>query len=117
MKRTLVTLAIMSALVLALALPASAHVIVVTHPATGEQISTHQGVPHQDLKDAFGADIGWVGGPGLPGQGKALLTGSPLGTLSPAHGDEGGLTKACERDGSDVVTIFGPPFPQTCQHG
>jgi hypothetical protein len=89
-------------LVLALASPAFAHVLVVTPPGG-------------DVK------VGWTGGPALPAaaKGKGLVPGGPTGSYmqSPAHG--GGLNTACEslRSNPSQADMFGPPVPQTCRHG
>lgn len=114
MKRTIAVLATVAALMAALAVPASAHVLVVTPPNADEPVSTHRGGPHQPIKGLLG-DVGWVGGGSLPGQGRGLLTGGPLGTLAAAHGK--GLNTACEANGSSVVAIYGPPTPAGCHHG
>jgi hypothetical protein len=112
MRRTALTLAAAAALMLALAAPAAAHVLVVTPPNADEPVSTHRGGPFEEIK-AMG-DVGWVGGGPLPGQGQGLIS-SPAGTLSPAHAK--GLNTACEQNGSSVVAIFGPPSPAGCPHG
>jgi hypothetical protein len=83
--------------------PAAAHILVVTPPGADGP-----------------ANVGWVGGGELPGQGKGLVPGGPTGSYlqSPAHAK--GLNSACEAlrsNGQAAVDIFGPPSPAGCAHG
>lgn len=96
MKRSLRVLVLACALVMAFSVPASAHIIEVTNPHTGEPVSTHKGKAHEWVKE-FG-DFGWVGGGGA------------------SHGT--GLIDACHATADNaVVRIWGPPNPETCHHG
>lgn len=88
MKRTLRVLVTAGTLLLVSALPASAHVLQVTHPHSGEVVSTHGGAAWEELKEE--GDVGWVGG---------------MRSFA-AHG--GGLISACGAttdNGNDVVFI------------
>ena len=98
MKRTLITMAAASALMLALAGPAAAHSVVVDPPGQGEGPSV------------------WVGGGPVPGNGGALLD-SPVGKLPPSHAR--GLVASCLATGANpsVVSILAPPYFTGCQHG
>lgn len=104
MRRIIVVLSVAVAAVVMLAVPASAHVIVVDAPGGGD------------------GHVGWVGSPaeGIPGQGQGLILGGPTGetVLSPSHAK--GLNTACEAiraQGRAAVDIFGPPTPAGCPHG
>jgi hypothetical protein len=98
MRRTGRALVLTGALMMTFSLPANAHVIQVTNPHSGEAVSTHKGKAFEELKE-FG-DFGWVGG---------------FASFA-AHG--GGLNDACEATSdNEVVSLWGPPNPETCPHG
>ena len=88
-----------AALILAIAAPAAAHNLTVSPPG------------NSDVKH------GWVGGLGLPGQGKGLIPGGPGGVwlISPAHAK--GLNTACYalEANPSAVDIRGPG--PNCPHG
>lgn len=99
-----------------LVVPASAHVIKVHHPGSGEQIQTHRSSQFDVYNGTLGG--GWVGGPvGLPGQGKGLVLGGPGGDalMTPSH--EGGLNASCEslEANPSAADIRGPG--PSCPHG
>jgi hypothetical protein len=104
MKRITIMLAAMLFAIGLMAAPASAHVLVVDSAGNG-----HDGV--------------WVGGPvGVPGQGQGLVLGGPDGqqTMPPSHVK--GLNSACDAirekgNGKAAADIWGPPHPNTCNHG
>lgn len=101
--RTAVILSATALASVAVAAPASAHVIQVYHPVTGEQIDTHNGKNFQELKAElaeFGIYGGWVGAGGA------------------AHWH--GLIDACRATGSNssAVTISAPWNDlNPCKHG
>jgi hypothetical protein len=108
-KKTIVGSAAALAMAIGLAAPASAHVLEVDPPGGGNGTS---GIV--------------VGGAPLPesASGKGLIPAGPQGSLglqSPAH--DKGLVSACvalTRNGSSVVSMFGPTAPTlepTCRHG
>lgn len=78
MKRMLRVLVLTCAALMAFSLPASAHVIQVTNPQSGETVSTHNGKPFEGMG-------GWVGGGGA--------------------GHVHGLVNACRAITNDVVFI------------
>lgn len=101
MRRALLGLAVVIITSVGLAVPASAHVLVVDPPG-GE------------------TKVGWVGAGALPGKGQGLVPGGPTGSYlqTPAHAK--GLNNACEAlraNGQAAVDIFGPPTPAGCAHG
>jgi hypothetical protein len=102
MRRVVLASLVSVGVALGVALPASAHVIVVQPP--GHEAPVVEG---------------WTGGPALPGKGKGLIPGGPTGSYlqSPSHAK--GLVTSCEAlraNGNGVVDIFGPPFGN-CFHG
>lgn len=102
MRRVIIASLVSVGVTLGVAIPASAHHIVVQPPSHEEPVVD-----------------GWVGGPALPGQGEGLIPGGPGGVYlqSPAHAK--GLVTSCEahrRNGNAVVDIAGPPFGN-CTHG
>ena len=100
MNRTVRVIVLAFVLLMAFSLPASAHVLVVTNPQTGEAVSTHQGKPWQEFKEEVGVDVGWVGG---------------MQSFS-AHG--GGLIDACEATASNGTVFIGAPWNELnqCKH-
>ena len=100
MRRSPISLIAATALMLAMAIPASAHVRTVTPPGNTD------------------AKIGWSGSLALPANGQGLIPGGPDGTwmLSPSHAN--GLVTACHANESNpsVVDIRGPGGPG-CEHG
>jgi hypothetical protein len=91
------------ALLMAVSLPASAHVIQVSHPQTGETISTHNGKAFEEFKQEaaeLGFDVGWVGG---------------FHSFA-AHGS--GLIDACEATTGNDVVFIGAPWNEDnhCKH-
>lgn len=100
MKRVLRVIVMTAVMVMALSVPANAHVIQVTNPRTGDTVSTHRGGPFEEIKE-FG-DFGWVGG---------------MASFA-AHG--GGLIHACmatTANGNSVVFIGAPWNEQNhCKH-
>ena len=106
MRRTWLVLVLTMVLMLGVvAGPAFGHVLEVDPPGGG------QGPPAGQ----------WVGGPPLPeaAQGEGLVVGGPPGEQflqPPSHAE--GLNHACEAtQDNDVVSMWGPPFPETCNHG
>lgn len=102
MKRVLVASLVSVGVSLGVALPASAHSIVVQPPGHEEPVVE-----------------GRVGSGPLPGKGKGLIPGGPGGSYlqSPSHAK--GLVSACyaiRENGNGVVDIAGPPFGN-CFHG
>jgi hypothetical protein len=98
MRRSLTSLLAALALVLALAAPAAAHIVVVDPPGAGD------------------GPVVWVGGGPVPGQGGALLD-SPIGKLPPSHAR--GLVASCQATMANpsAVLILAPPYFTGCHHG
>lgn len=103
MKRSLVLLVSVVALLLALSAPVAAHNVVIEPSGQGKT---------KEL---------WVGGGPIPGKGAALVN-SPIGMLPPSHFQ--GLPHACNATGSNssAVTFIAPAHPMLpdsdpCQHG
>lgn len=104
MKRLIRILVLALAMLMALAAPASAHIIEITPPGTDGPVETHLGEAWEEFKqeaDEFGmGHVGWVGG---------------MHSFA-AHG--GGLIHACVAlDGNEVVFI-GAPWNEAnhCKH-
>lgn len=96
MRRLTITLVLIMAF-MALAAPASAHVIQITNPRSGETVSTHKGKMFEEFKAELG-DYGWVGGGGA------------------AHMK--GLVEACHALGGHPVVFIGTTWNQydSCTH-
>jgi hypothetical protein len=95
MRRLTITLVLIMAF-LALAAPASAHVIQITNPKSGATVSTHKGKAMEWVKEM--GDYGWVGGGGA------------------GHGT--GLVDACHALGGHPVVFIGTTWNphDSCTH-
>ncbi len=99
MRKTVVTLMSVLALVLASAAPAFAHNLTVEHPNTGEVLN-----------------VRWVGGDTVPEPAQDAPPMFGPFSLPPSHAH--GIVMACQGTAdSPAVTFRAPPFFSGCVHG